>query len=161
MKTKIILLASLILMTFNSFSQYNGATPWSNCFGINASCQGYECSGIKVITSSSNPVVVIVKKYGKVIKHAYISSGSSYTFEVKDGTYQVFFYYGSSWNSRKKMSSDECSSLYGGWDYNENVTKDDESITFSPSNRGTLTYTLSSVINGNFNTKPSSIKEAL
>jgi len=161
MKTKIILLTSLILMTFSSYSQYNGATPWSDCFGSNSGCEYAGCSAIEVITSSSNPVVVIVKKYGKVIKHAYISSGSSYTFEVKDGTYQVFFYYGSSWNSRKKMSSDECSSLYGGWDHNENVTKDDESITFSPSNRGTLTYTLSSVINGNFNTKPSSIKEAL
>ena len=160
MKTKIILLTSLILMTFSSYSQYTGATPWSNCFGKNASCD-YGCSGIKVNTSSSSPVVAIVKRYDKVVKHAYISAGSSYTFELKDGTYQVFFYHGTSWNSRKKMSSDECSSLYGGWDYNEEVTKDDESITFSTSSRGTYTYTLSSVINGNFNTKSSSIKEAL
>ena len=157
MKTKIILLASLILMTFNSFSQYNGATPWSDCFGYNASCGYQGCSDIIVNTSSSSPVVAIVKRYGKVVKHAYISAGSSYTFEVKDGTYQVFFYYGSSWNSRKKMSSDECSNLYGGWNTNESVTKDDR-ITL----RGqSMTYTLSSRVNGNFSPDKSSIKEAL
>jgi len=157
MKTKIILLTTLVLMTFNSYSQYNGATPWSDCFGKNASCNDYGCSEIKVNTSSSSPVVAIVKRYDKVIKHAYISAGSSYTFQVKDGTYQVFFYYGTSWNKYKRMSSDECTSLYGGWDYNEEVTKDN-SIRLS---NQIMTYTLTSVINGNFNTKSSSIKEAL
>jgi len=157
MKTKIILLTTLVLMTFTSYSQYNGATPWSNCFGKNASCDYYGCSAIKVITSSSSPVVAIVKRYGNVIKHAYISAGSSYEFELKDGTYQVFFYYGTSWNKYKRMSSDECTSLYGGWDYNEQVTKDNP-IRLSGE---IMTYTLTSVINGNFNTKPSNIKEAL
>ena len=144
-------------MTFSSYSQYNGATPWSDCFGKNASCNDYGCSEIKVNTSSSSPVVAIVKRYDKVIKHAYISTGSSYTFQVKDGTYQVFFYYGTSWNKYKRMSSDECTSLYGGWDYNEEVTKDNP-IRLS---NQIMTYTLTSVTNGNFNTKSSSIKEAL
>ena len=158
---KILLLTIISIFSFNSYSQYTGFTPWSNCFGTNASCQGYECSGIKVITSNSNPVVVIVKKYGKVFKHAYIAKGSSYTLEMKDGAYQVFFYYGTSWNEKKKMPSSECSSLYGGWDYNEAFTKDEEVLTFSPSNRGIMTYTLTSVINGNFQTTDSSIEEAL
>ena len=158
MKTKIILLTSLILMTFSSYSQYTGATPWSNCFGENASCDYYGCSSIKVITSSSSPVVAIVKRYGKVVKHAYISAGSSYTFEVKDGTYQVFFYYGTSWNKNKKMQSSECSSLYGGWNLNENFDKDDGTITLKGQ---IMSYTLSSRVNGNFQTTDSSIEEAL
>ena len=144
-------------MTFSSYSQYTGATPWSDCFGSNSSCNENGCSEIKVKTSSSSPVVAIVKRYDKVIKHAYISAGSSYTFQVKDGTYQVFFYYGTSWNKYKRMSSDECTSLYGGWDYNEEVTKDNP-IRLS---NQIMTYTLTSVTNGNFNTKSSSIKEAL
>ena len=80
-----------MILNTNYFSQYTGSTPWENCFGKNASCDYYGCSAIKVRTSSTSPVVAIVKKYGKVIKHAYISAGSSYTFQVKDGTYQVFF----------------------------------------------------------------------
>tara|TARA_A100001234_G_scaffold221508_1_gene237989 strand:- start:1073 stop:1507 length:435 start_codon:yes stop_codon:yes gene_type:complete len=144
-------------MSYNSYSQYTGATPWSNCFGKNASCNYDGCSAIEVNTSSSSPVVAIVKKYGRVVKHAYISAGSRYTFEVKDGTYQIFFYYGTSWNEYKRMSSDECSSIYGGWEYNENVTKDNP-ITLS---NQIMTYTLTSTVGGNFNTKGSSLKEAL
>ena len=157
MKTKIILLTTLVLMTFTSYSQYNGATPWSNCFGKNASCDYYGCSAIKVITSSSSPVVAIVKRYGNVIKHAYISAGSSYEFELKDGTYQVFFYYGTSWNKYKRMSSDECSSIYGGWNDNESVSKDSP-ITLKGQY---MEYTLSKVTNGNFSPDKSNIKEAL
>ena len=70
---------------------------------------------------------------------------------------KFFFYYGSSWNKNKKMNSDECSNLYGGWNFNEQVTKDDP---VSLRNQE-MTYTLYSVSNGNFNTKPSSINEAL
>jgi hypothetical protein len=106
----------------------------------------------------SSPVVAIVKKYDRVVKHAYISAGSSYTFEVTDGTYQVFFYYGTSWNKNKKMKSSECASLYGGWDKNENFDKDDGTITLKGQS---MTYTLTSVTNGNFQTKDSSIEEAL
>ena len=67
----------LILTPLLSHSQYTGATPWKNCFGINASCKTYPkdgyfvgCSEIKVTTSSSSPVIAIVKRYGKVLKHA-------------------------------------------------------------------------------------------
>lgn len=153
----IFVFTALMFSSTTYLAQYTGATPWANCFGKNASCDSYGCSAIKVVTASSSPVVAIVKKSGKVIKHAYISGGSSYTFEVKDGSYQVFFYYGSNWNPNKKMKSDECSSLYGGWSYSEQVTKDNPIYL---SNQ-IMTYTLTSVVNGNFNTKPSSINEAL
>lgn len=159
-----LLLFSLLLAPLFSYSQYTGATPWENCFGINASCKSYPkdgylvgCSEIKVSTSSSSPVVAIVKRYGKVLKHAYISAGSRYSFEVPDGTYQVFFYYGRKWNSRKKMKSDECYSIYGGFTENESVSKDNP-ITL---NGHIMSYTLTSVSNGNFSPKSSSLNEAL
>lgn len=158
------LLFSLIFAPLFSYSQYTGATPWENCFGINASCKTYPkdgylvgCSEIKVSTSSSSPVVAIVKRYGKVLKHAYISAGRNYSFEVPDGTYQVFFYYGKNWDSRKKMKSDECYSIYGGFTENESVSKDNPIIL----NGHIMTYTLSSVSNGNFSPKSSSLNEAL
>jgi hypothetical protein len=146
------------------YSQKTGDTPWENCFGKNASCKAYPkngsvvgCSKIKVSTSRSSPVMAIVKRNGKVVKHAYISVQSSYSFDVPDGAYEVFFYYGRKWNSHKKMNSDECSSLYGGFTENESVTKDNP-ITL---NSQTLTYTLTSVTNGNFSPKSSSLNEAL
>ena len=158
------LIISLFLIPFFSYSQYTGATPWKNCFGINASCKSYPkdgymvgCSEIIVNTSSSSPVVAIVKRYGKVLKHAYISAGSNYSFEVPNGTYQVFFYYGRKWNSRKKMNSDEYYSVYGGFSENESVSKDNPIAL----NGHVMTYTLTSVSNGNFSPKSSSLNEAL
>lgn len=145
-------------------SQYTGATPWDNCFGINASCKTYPkdgylvgCSKIKVETSNFSPVMAIVKRYGSVLKHAYISAGSSYSFEVPDGTYQVFFYYGKNWDRNKKMNSDECSRAYGGFTKNESVSKDNP-ITL---NSQIMTYTLTQVNYGNFNPKSSNLEEAL
>lgn len=146
------------------YSQNTGDTPWENCFGKNASCKTYPkngylvgCSEIKVSTSSSSPVVAIVKRFGKVLKHAYISPGSSFSFDVLDGTYQVFFYYGRKWNSRKKMNSDECSMVYGGFTENESVSKDNP-ISL---NGQIMTYKLTSVSYGNFSPKSSSLNEAL
>ena len=90
----------IFLLPLLSVSQYTGATPWENCFGKNADCKLYVedgyyvgCSNIKVSSSNSSAVVVIIKRYGKILKHAYISANSSHSIEVPDGTYQVFFYY--------------------------------------------------------------------
>jgi hypothetical protein len=155
---------SLFLVTFLSYSQYTGATPWENCFGINASCKTYPkdgylvgCSEIQVSSSKSSPVVAIVKRYGKVLKHAYISAGQTYSFDVSDGTYQLFFYWGKNWNSRKKINSDECSIVYGGFTENESVSKDTP-ITL---NSQIINYTLTQVSFGNFEPKSSSLNEAL
>jgi len=149
------LLFSLFIISV-SYSQYNGATPWDNCFGKNAACKYVGCSDIK-IKSSSSPVLVIVKKNENVIKHAYVSSNNSYTFELPNGTYQVFFYYGKKWSSTKKMNSDECNYVYGGWIDNEYVSKDNP-ITLKDQ---VMTYTLTQVTYGNFTPKSSSLSEAL
>lgn len=107
---KIITLIFVLISSY-SYSQYTGATPWENCYGKNAPCEYVGCSDIRVNTSSNSSIVAIVKKYGKVVKHAYISAGSSYTFQVPDGAYQVFFYYGSEWDRNKTMNSKNCYTL--------------------------------------------------
>jgi hypothetical protein len=146
-----------ILISFNSYSQYTGATPWENCYGKNASCEYVGCSDIRVNTSSNSSIVAIVKKYGKVVKHAYISAGSSYTFQVPDGSYQVFFYYGSEWDRNKSMNSKDCYTLRGGFTSKESVSKT-EQITLKGQ---IMTYTLTYTTSGNFSPKSSSLEEAL
>jgi len=154
---KYVILITLFFSSLFAHSQYTGATPWENCYGKNASCEYVGCSDIKVNTSSNSSIVAIVKKYGKVVKHAYISAGSSYTFQVPDGTYQVFFYYGSGWDRNKSMNSKDCYSLKGGFTSKESVSKT-ERITLKGQ---IMTYTLTYSTSGNFSPKSSSLEEAL
>ena len=147
--------AVFLLFTTSVYSQYTGATPWANCYGKNIGCANYGCSSITVNTSLSEPVVAIVKKNDRIIKHAFISKDSSYTFELKDGTYQVFFYYGEKWVSNLYMPSDDCNLLTGGWSLNASVSKDDP-ITLK---NQTMEYTLSLRTNGNFSPDKSSLEE--
>lgn len=153
---KIIKLIFILISSY-SYSQYTGATPWENCYGKNASCEYVGCSEIRVNTSSNSSIVAIVKKYGKVVKHAYISAGSSYTFQVPDGTYQVFFYYGSEWDRNKTMNSKDCYTLRGGFKSKESVSKT-ERITLKGQ---IMTYTLTYTTSGNFSPKSSNLEEAL
>lgn len=139
-----------------SYRPEHGATPWQNCFGPNASCSHYGCSEIEVTASYSSDVMVTIKRNGKIVKHAFIHAGRSYTFELPDGTYQPFFYYGKNWDPNKVMNSASCSSMRGGYLNDESFDKDDP-----VSLKGQiLTYELIEQINGNFDTKPSNAKEA-
>lgn len=137
-------------------SLYTGATPYSYCFGSNGSCNDNGCSELKVRTPSNSDVLVTIKRYGKVYRHAYIKAGSSYTFEFPNGTYQPFFYYGKGWNPNKFMKETDCGTLKGGFITNEHFGKD------SPQNlrNNILTYELILQQNGNFSTQASSKNEA-
>lgn len=84
-----------------SNSLHTGATPYSQYYGGNSSCSDYGCSQIKVRTSNSD-VLVTIKNNDRVVRHAFIQAGSSYTFSLPNGTYQPFFYYGKGWNPEKK-----------------------------------------------------------
>ena len=90
------------------------------------------------------------------MKHAYVRAGSSYTFEMPNGTYQPFFYYGKGWDPNKLMPSNSCKSLKGGFLERESFDKD---LPQRLENQ-TLTYTLQSVTNGNFQTIDSDSEEA-
>jgi hypothetical protein len=134
-----------------------GAMPYSNCYGSSNYCNGYGCSQIKVRTGGSGDVLVTIKNYNsKVVRHAFIKGGNSYTFEIPDGRYQVFFYSGKGWNPNKKMQSSSCNSLRGGFVSNEEVTKDN----YIQLNGQIMTYELILQQQGNFSTKPSSKSEA-
>lgn len=140
---------------YNSLS--TGSTPYSYCYGSSNYCNDYGCSQIKVITGGSGDVLVTIKNYnGKVVRHGYIKGGYSYTFNVPDGNYQVFFYSGTGWNPNKEMPSSACSYLKGGFVSNESVTKDNYINLYSQ----IMTYELILQQQGNFSTKPSSKNEA-
>lgn len=135
----------------------NGALPWKSCFGHNASCEEFGCSEIEVEASTSDDVVVVVKRNGVVKKHAYIAAGRSYTFQLPDGLYQTYFYYGEGWYPDKEMDSKLCDDLRGGFLRNETWSKDDPTRLEGQ----ILTYTLQPLVHGNFQTKDASQLEAL
>ena len=99
-------------------------------------------------------IVTIKNSAKKVVRHAYINSGSSYTFSLPNGTYQTFFYYGKGWNPEKPMKGGK---IKGGFITNESFGKDDPVYL----NNNILEYELILQINGNFSTRPSNPEEAL
>lgn len=133
-----------------------GDTPYEYCYGKNLKCAGSECSEIKVITPSNSDVLVTLKQNEKVVAHAYICAGNSYTFELPNGTYQPFFYFGSHWNSETEMTKTTCGSLRGRFTQNEHFGKD----TPEELDNDVLTYELILQQSGNFSTIPSNSDEA-
>ena len=130
-----------------------GSTPYARYYGGNPTCDNYGCSEIRVKTSNSD-VIVTIKKNGRVVRHAYINSRSSYTFSFPNGTYQTFFYYGQGWNPEKEMKGGR---IKGGFISNESFGKDSPQYL----NNNSLTYELILQSNGNFSTRPSNPEEAL
>lgn len=130
-----------------------GATPYAKYYGGNKKCSKDGCSEIKVTTSSSD-VLVTIKKNDKVVRHAYIKAGDSFTFSFPNGTYQTFFYYGSGWDPEKKMKG---GAINGGFISNESFGKDEPKTLLN----NVLLYSLIMQTNGNFTTRPSDSNEAL
>ena len=148
--------ARIIRNKYISNSLYTGATPYADCFGKNRKCSDYGCSKIKVKTPHNSDVIVTIKKNNKVYRHAYIKASDSYIFEIPNGTYQTFFYYGKGWYPDKVITQTKCKALKGGFIENEDFGKD-YPITL---NNQILTYELILQRNGNFSTKPSNANEA-
>ena len=137
---------------YSENSLYTGATPYKYCYGSNNNAYP---SQVK-IKSGASDVVVTIKRKGKVYRHAYIKANSNYTFKVADGSYNVYFYYGKGWNPKKFMKNTNCGRLVGGFVSKVSVGKD----MFLQLNNQYMTYTLTSVSNGNFSPQTSSIDEA-
>lgn len=134
-----------------------GETPYSDFYGGNPSCNEYGCSQIKVTTPSNSDVLVTIKQNGNVVRHAYICSNSSYIFEMPNGTYQPFFYYGRGWNPNKTMKETPQGALKGGFIEDESFGKDGPQIL----DNNILEYQLILQQNGNFSTLPSNAEDAL
>lgn len=133
-------------------SLYTGAKPYSYCFGSSNS----GTSKIKVVSPNNSDVLVSVKRNNQVFRHAYIRKGAQYTFNIPNGYYQTFFYYGSGWNPEKIVNQSSCGGLKGGFVSNEQVGKSDVQSIYN----AILTFKLILQENGNFQTKPSNTSEA-
>jgi hypothetical protein len=91
----------------------------------------------------------------KVIRHAYIRGREAFTFNIPDGTYNIYFYSGTGWNPYKKISSTTCN-IIGGFVSDENTGKD----SYVNLKNNVLTYTLTLSTSGNFSMQNSSANEA-
>jgi len=131
-----------------------GATPYSEYYGGNSYCNDNGCSEIRVRTPNNSDVLVTIKRSNRVVSHAFIQAGDSYTFSFPNGTYQTFFYYGKGWNPEKEMKNGE---IRGGFIDSESFGKDDPQALHN----NILEYTLILQKNGNFSTRPSNPEEAL
>lgn|SRR5574344_219806 len=125
-----------------------GSQPYSNDNEV------YGNDSQITVTTSSNSnsdVVVILKSDGEIVKNAYLNAGSSYTFNLPNGSYQVFFYGGKGWNPNKTMSNGS----QGGFVANESYSKNSP-VTL---NYQGLSYELIPQQNGNFSTQQSDASE--
>jgi len=138
---------------YKDYSLRTGAMPYGYCFGNS----NYGESGVKVNTGQSDVLVTIKNMNDKVIRHAYIAAGNSYTLNIPNGNYNVFFYYGSGWNPKRFMKDTDCGRLVGGFLSNESVSKDPNVLRIYD---GIMEYTLTQSTNGNFSTSGSSKNEA-
>lgn len=134
----------------------NGSMPYAYCYGSSNYCNDYGCSQIQVRSGGSDVLVTIKTMTGRVYRHAYILAGRSFTFNVADGSYQVFFYSGKGWNPYKYIKQANCGELRGGFVSNESVTKDSYLTLYNQ----IMTYELISQQGGNFSAEQSSKNEA-
>lgn len=127
-----------------------GNTPYKDFYGANFECRKNQCSAIEVTAPANSDIVVIIKRnneQGKVISHAYIRAGGTYTFDLPNGTFQPFFYYGEGWNPNKDMGT----GVKGGFVKDEAFSKDNPQIIEDC----VLSYVLQLQKDGNFQTKGS------
>jgi hypothetical protein len=99
---------------------------------------------------------VIIKKNNRVYSHAYIKAGGYYKFKLGNGSFQSFFYYGKGWNPNKYINNANCGKIIGGFVNNESLDKSEVEYLYNSS----MSYTLYSVVNGNFRPKSSNKNEA-
>ena len=128
-----------------------GETPYSNVYGDNYICPREQCSGIKVTAPTNSDVVVIIKKNnenGTVCAHGYIREKHSLLFDLPDGTYQTFFYFGKGWNPNKYMRE----GITGGFVKDELFSKDENPQEIESC---VLEYVLQLTKDGNFSTSES------
>lgn len=135
-------------------SLITGAQPYSEFYGKSYVCHRAQCSAIEVTAPVNSDIVVIIKRNndaGKVISHAYIVAGEKYTFDLPNGVFQPFFYYGEGWNPNKDMGN----GVIGGFVQDESFSKDSPQTI----DDCVLSYVLQLRKDGNFQTKSSNRSE--
>ena len=128
-----------------------GSTPYEALYGKNSK---YGTSLITVTAPASCDILAIIKNSkGKVVKHAYINEGDTYSFNVGVGEFQPFFVYGMNWSPEKESPN----GLMGYFLDEIEVSKDDPQYI---GDYEELTYVLQLRQDGNFHTKESDEAEA-
>ena len=141
---------------YSDYSLANGSQPYRSVYGSNYS-EDYGMSTVEVIAPTDCDVVVTARylSSGKIKGHIYVRAGRTASFYIPEGKYTISFYHGNGWYPKKKMVGKH-GTLYGGFLSNESVIFDIGK--YYPANGG-WTYTLQSVINGNFSGTPGSTYE--
>jgi len=134
----------------------HGVQPYSYCYkDLNNSCNN-NCSQIEIKASCSSDVIGIIKKNNEIVRNAYIKKCNSFVFEIPNGSYQTFFYYGEIWNNDKYIKSNTpCGDLYGGFTEGEVFAKGE----IEQLSNQILKYELIQQINGNFSQKTSDVNQ--
>lgn len=133
----------------NSLS--TGTQPYSKWYGRNKTYSDYGSSQIKVTAPANSDIVAFIKNTNKkVIAHAYIKAGGTYTFSVPEGRFETFVYYGKGWYPDRDMGK-----VKGGFISQESVSKTGYETLYNE----VLSYTLQLTVNGNFSTKGSNKDE--
>lgn len=149
------LLFVVLLIISMSCAIAQTSQPYAQWYGYNKSYDSYTPhSEIKVKAPNNSDVIVIIRnndKNGAVAGHRYISRGSIGTISLSNGTYQVFFYYGTAWSYQQEMGN----GIIGGFTKGVSYAKDNPVQLFN----NVLTYELVLQSNGNFSTKPSNKDE--
>ena len=138
------------LEIYKNNSLATGATPYRSVYGGNSKTGN---AWLKIKAPTNCDVLVIIKRGGQVVKHAYIRSNQTYSFTLRAGTYQPFFIFGKSWCPEKEAPNGEL----GYFLENVSISKD------YPQEVGEyeeLEYTLQTVRNGNFHAASSNEYEA-
>lgn len=129
--------------------------PYSQWYGTNKSFDNYTPHSEVTVTAPYNSEVIVIirhnNKDGNVAGHIYLSKGSTGTIQLANGTYQVFFYYGTDWSPTVDMGN----GIKGGFTKGVSYSKDNPEQLYN----GILTYELILQRDGNFNTKPSNKNE--
>lgn len=128
----------------------NGAQPYRALYGKNKQSGTSE---IIVTAPTDRDALVMVKNSNdKVLRHAYIRTGRSYTFHISAGYYQVYFICGSDWCPEKEAPNGQMGFFLSSSTSKDNVVYIDDYQS--------LTYTLQSMVNGNFMPQNASSYEA-
>lgn len=106
---------------------------------------------VKTSGTDRTDVVVILKKNDRIVRNQYVQAGDQAVFNIPDGTYQIFFYYGKGWYPEKEMPN----GMKGGFVMYESFSKDDPQYL----ENNILTYELILQTNGNFSARPSNAEE--
>lgn len=128
----------------------NGAQPYSALYGKNKQSGTSEI----IVTAPTNEdaLVMVKNSNGKVLRHAYIRTGRSYTFHIPAGYYQVYFICGEDWCPEKEAPNGQ-----KGFFLSSSTSKDDVQYI---DDYQSLSYTLQSMVNGNFMPQNASSQEA-